>query len=137
MNQQNTNSGRQRRVDFGRYLKDLRRRRNLTQVQVARELGINLCEIEKGNRSASDKLLSKLAEKYNVPLEQILERKYWPQLSLLTRIMRPTEMIEDLLEVLEGIEPEERKEITREIERYTAFLLLTRSTHIGQLVKEL
>ena len=137
MNTKKANSGRQRRAEFGRYLKDLRRRRNLTQVQVAREFGINLCEIEKGSRSASDKLLSKLAERYNVPLEQILERKYWPQLSLLTRIMRPTETVRDLLESLEAIDPEERKEITREIERYVAFLLLSRSTPIGQLVKEL
>ena len=137
MNKQNASSRRQRQAEFGRYLRDLRRRRNLTQVQVAREFGINLCEIEKGNRSAPDRLLSKLSERYNVPLEQILERKYWPQLSLLTRIIRPTEMIGDLLEGLEAIEPEERKEITREIERYTAFLLLTRSTSIGQLAKEL
>ena len=131
MNKKDIISGRQQRVEFGRYLKDLRKNRKLTQAHVAGEFGVNLCEIEKGNRSAPDKLLRKLAERYNVPLEQILERKYWPQLSLLTRIMRPTEVLEDLLE---GIEPEERKEITREIERYTAFLLLTRSTRSRQAV---
>lgn len=127
MNQQSSNFGRQRQVAFGRYLRDLRGRTRppLTQKQVADEFHINLCEIEKGERSASVELSIKLAKKYNVPVEDILERKYSPQLPLLTGIMRPTEVTEDLLK---EIRPEEMQQIEEEVKRYTAFLLLRRAT---------
>lgn len=123
MSQQSANFGRQRQVEFGCYLRSLRERKNLKQKQVAAELHINLCEIEKGRRSISHKQLRRLAEMYDLPLEEILERKYSPQLPLLTGIIRPTELTEDLLS---GLHAEEREEIMEEVKRYTAFLLLRR-----------
>lgn len=127
MSQQSSNFGSQRQIVFGRYLRDLRERVRppLTQKQVADEFHINLSDIERGERSASVELLIKLAKKYNVPVEDILERKYSPQLPLLTGIMRPTEVTEDLLK---EIRPEEMQQIEEEVKRYTAFLLLRRVT---------
>ena len=127
MNQQSANFGRQRQIDFGRYLRDLRvrQRPRLTQKQVAAELHINLWEIEKGERPISVEQLISLAKKYNVPVEEMLERKYSPQLPLLTGIMRPTEVAEELLK---EIRPEEMQEIDEEVKSYTAFLLLKRAT---------
>lgn len=123
MSQRSANFGQQQRVELGCYLRSLREHKNLKQKQVADELHINLCEIEKGRRSISDRLLRRLAEKYDVPLEEILERKYSPQLPLLTGIIRPTELTEDLLN---SLRTEEKEQIMEEIKRYTAFLLLTR-----------
>lgn len=121
MNQKSANFGRQRRVEFGRYLKELRERRRLEQQQVARELHINLCDIEKGGRSASVDQLIRLAEKYDVPLEELLRKKYSPQLPLLDAIVQPAELVKDLQKELR---PEEAEEVTR----YIAFLLLRRAT---------
>ena len=125
MSQESINFGRQRQIAFGRYLRSLRERirPRLTQKQVADELHINLCEIEKGERTASVELLITLAKKYGVKVEEILERKYSPQLPLLTGIMRPTEVTEDLLK---EIRPEEIQQIEEEVKRYTAFLILKR-----------
>lgn len=123
MSQKSADFGRQRQAEFGRYLRSLREQKKLKQKQVARELHINLCEIEKGRRSISEKQLRRLAEKYDESLEKILERKYSPQLPLLTGIVRPTELTEDLLNRLHA---EEREEIMKEVTRYIAFLLLRR-----------
>jgi transcriptional regulator with XRE-family HTH domain len=121
MSQQSANFGRQRRVEFGHYLRELRERRVLQQKEVARELHINLCDIEKGGRSVSVAVLIRLAEKYNVPLEELLRKKYSPQLPLLDGIMRPTDLVKDLQQELH---PEDMEELTR----YIAFLLLKRAT---------
>lgn len=96
MYQQSGNFGRHRQVEFGRYLKGLRERRGLSRTQVAGEFGINIWEIEKGNRPVPDKLLVDLAEKYREPLGKVLMNKYWPQLPLLTGILEPTELVADL-----------------------------------------
>ena len=127
MNQQSSNFGDQRQIAFGHYLRGLRKRirPRLTQKQVAAEFHINLCEMEKGIRPVSIELSINLARKYGVPVEEMLERKYSPQLPLLTSIMRPTEVGEDLMKELH---PEEMKQIEEEVKRYTAFLLLKRVT---------
>lgn len=120
MNQQSANFGRQRQVAFGRYLRELRgRRTTLTQQQVADDLHINLCAIEKGGRPATVDLLIRLAEKYDVPLEELLREKYRPQLPLLDGIIRPAELVRDLQQ---DLHPEDVEEVTR----YIAFLLLKR-----------
>lgn len=126
MSQQSANFGRQRQVEFGRYLRDLRDRHRprLTQKKVGDELHINLWEIEKGERTISFDQLIRLAKRYNVQVEEVLERKYSPQLPLLTGIMRPTEVTEDLLK---EIPPEEMQEIDEEVKSYTAFLILRRA----------
>lgn len=123
MKQQSGNFGRQRQIAFGRYLRELRKRvrPRLTQEQVAKELHINLCEMEKGVRPVSVEVCADLAKKYGVSLEEILERKYLHQLPLLTGIIRPEDLAEDLLD---GINPEEMQRINEEVQRYTAFLLL-------------
>jgi len=125
MNQISENFGRQRQIEFGKYLRDLRESRELKQIKVAEELGINLCDIEKGNRPASVDLLIELAKKYDEPIEKILERKYWPQLSLLTGILRPAKAVRE--ELLKDLATDEIEQIEEEINRYTAFLLLSRS----------
>lgn len=122
MNQQSTNFGQDRQAKFGFYLKGLRRRRGLKQKEVAGELGMkpeSLSMIEKGSRRAPDQLLVELAEKYRVPLEELLRQKYWPQLPLLDGIMHPAELVKDLQQ---DLHPEDMEEVTS----YIAFLLLKR-----------
>jgi transcriptional regulator with XRE-family HTH domain len=109
MKQQSANFGHKRQVDFGLYLKDLRERRGLSRTQVADELNINIWEIEKGNRSISDERLMQLAIKYREPLGEMLMKKYWPQLPLLTGIMEPTKLVADLHKYLY---PEEVERVT-------------------------
>ena len=121
MFQQSANFGRQRQVDFGRYLKNLRERRGLSRTQVAGEFHINIWEIEKGNRPVSDKLLIRLAQRYGEPLGEVLMNKYSPQLPLLTGIMEPTKLVADLHKYLY---PEEVEEVTG----YIASLLHKRAT---------
>ena len=109
---------------FGLYPKELRERRRLKQKNVASELGIKpetLSMIERGKRKTPDELLIQLAKKYQVPLEEVLLSKYWPQLPLLTGIMKPAELVRDLQKELY---PEDMQEVTR----YIAFLLLRRTT---------
>jgi len=123
MNQRSTDFGHQRQAEFGLYLRALREHRRLKQKGVASDLGISageLCSIEKGYRRAGDQLLVELAEKYRVPLEELLRKKYWPQLPLLSSIMEPTEHITNLQKRL-------RPEEVEEVRRYKAFLLLRRA----------
>jgi transcriptional regulator with XRE-family HTH domain len=126
MSQQSANFKRRRQIAFGLYLRSLRKRvrPRLTQEQVAYEFHINLCDIEKGERPASVEVLINLAKKYGVPVEEILERKFSPQLPLLTGIIRPAEVTEELLK---EIRPEEIQQIEEEVKRYTAFLILKRA----------
>ncbi len=122
MNQSSADFCRQRRIDFGQYLKGLREDREKTQTEVEGHLKIKhgrLSLIESGERPVSDQLLLDLAKEYNVPLEEILRARYRPQLYLLDGIMRPAELIRDLKE---DLRPEDMEEVTR----YIAFLLLKR-----------
>ena len=121
MKQQSTNFGRQRQVDFGRYLRDLRVRRGLSRTQVAGELRINIWEIERGKRPVSDQLLVQLAEKYREPLGDMLMTKYCPQLPLLADIMEPTKLVADLHKYFY---PEEVEDVMD----YIASLLRRRAT---------
>lgn len=121
MNQQSANFGRQRRVAFGRYLRDLREDRGLSPKQVADELHINIWDIEKGGRPVSDQLLIQLARRYREPLGEMLMKKYWPQLPLLTGIMEPTKLVADLHKYLF---PEEVEDVTG----YIASVLSKRAT---------
>ncbi len=108
---------------FGLYLKELRECRRLKQKNVASEVRIKpevLSMIERGKRKAPDELLIQLAEKYQVPLEEVLLNKYWPQLPLLTGIMKPAQLVADLQKQLH---PEDMQEVTQ----YIAFLLLRRT----------
>jgi transcriptional regulator with XRE-family HTH domain len=123
MNQRSTDFGRQRRIEFGHYLKKLRKRRGKKQNKVEYSLGItekSLTSIESGARPIDDELLVKLAEEYNVPLEEVLRARYRPQLPLLDGIMQPGELVRDLKQ---DLNPEDVEEVTR----YIAFLLLKRA----------
>lgn len=116
------NSSQQRQEKFGEYLRGLVKQRWHWQKEAADELGISeeiLSRIINGKNFAPDKLLIILSEKCNVPLEEILRRKYWPQLFLLTGIIEPTELTTDLVDELNDVELEE-------LTRYAAFLLLRR-----------
>jgi len=123
MSQQRNNS-RQQRHEFGAYLKELRKRRNLTLEKVSSDLSISVGEIsyiESGTRkSIADHILIKLAEEYCVPLGEILMKKYWPQLPLLIGIAEPTRLVADLHKYLY---PEEVEDVTGRI----AFLLAKRA----------
>lgn len=89
-------------------------------TEVADELHINLWDIEKGGRPASVNVLAKLAKKYDVLLEELLRKKYSPQLQLLDGIMQPADLMTDLKQELH---PDDLEEVTR----YIAFLLLKRA----------
>lgn len=96
----------------------------------ALELGISaetLSYILRGKRQAPDELLTKISEKCNVPLEDILTRKYWPQMLLLSGIIEPSKITKNLLEELD---PPELEEITR----YAAMLLLKRYASTNPMV---
>lgn len=124
MNQRSNNLGREQQNTFGRYLKDLRKKKWPKQKDAADALGMKpetLSRIEHGKIRAPDELLVWLSQQCEVPLEEILMKKYWPQLPLLTGIMKPTELITDLTKELL---PKEQEEVIR----YAAFLLLRRST---------
>lgn len=124
MNQQSTNFGQQRRVDFGRYLKELRDQRDRTQMEVEDSLHMKhgrLSLIESGDRPVSDQLLVQLAIEYGVPPEELVMKKYWPQLPFPTGAFEPTEFLVELQKEL-------RLEEVTEVRRYIAFLLLRRAT---------
>jgi transcriptional regulator with XRE-family HTH domain len=126
MKQQSADFGQERRIKFGGYLRKLRGRRK--QKDVAPKLGLKpeqLSMIERGKRAATEQQLIMLAVGYNVPLEQILREKYWPQLSLLTGIIKPAELARDLISELDSKDQEE-------VTRYAAFLLLKRSAEALQ-----
>jgi len=126
MKQQSADFGQERRIEFGRYLRKLRGRRK--QKEVAAKLGLKpeqLSMIETGKRAANEKQLITLAVEYSVPLEQILRKKYSPQLSLLTGIIEPAELARDLISELDSKDQEE-------VTRYAAFLLLKRSAEALQ-----
>ena len=79
MNQQSTNLGHQRRVVFGRYLKELRDQRDRTQIEVEDSLHMKhgrLSLIESGDRPVPDLLLEQLAREYGVPPEELVMKKY-------------------------------------------------------------
>lgn len=126
MSRQSTNFEKKRQAQFGSYLRDLRKRRDLKQYKVAEQFSVNLSAIEKGDRPAPDRLLIELAEKYGEPLEELLRHKYWPQLPLLTAIMEPTELPKEIEDYLKELEEELGKDDKKELTRYAAFLLLRR-----------
>lgn len=56
-------------------LKDLRKRNNLTQAQVAKEIGVaesTICLYEKGERTPAVEKILKLAQIYNCSVEEIV-----------------------------------------------------------------
>jgi len=104
----------------------LRKRRKLKQKDVAAEFHINLFEMETGERSVGDHILVELADKYRVPLEEILRHKYSPQLPLLDTIMEPTLLTKKLEDYLKQLEEKLDDDEKMELTRYAAFLLLRR-----------
>jgi len=127
MNQKSRDFERKRRIDFGRYLRDLRERpgKKKTQIEVEGHLDIKsgcLSLIESGDRLVSDGLLVELAKEYDVPPDGVLRERYWPQLFLLSlvAIIDPKQLSRELIEELEkGFEEAERRDFTR----YIAVLL--------------
>lgn len=124
MAQRITESERQRRCDFGLYLRGLREDRGLTQTKIGCAIGITGGEvslIESGQRPISDESLIRLAEKYGVLLGEMLRKKYWPQLILLPliSIINPEQLPKDLVEELVkgGLKEEGRREITQQLEK--------------------
>ena len=116
-----------RREYLGNYLADLREKRGFKQTKISEEFGVNLNDIEKGKRPVTDDLLFNLSKKYDTPLEDVVERKHWPQLRLLSCIIRPTEVKSDLLSEIESeLTSQEVEDITEELKRYKAFLLLSK-----------
>ena len=116
---------------FGEYLRGLREHNTgFNQTEAARLLELKKQELnyyEKGTRVPPHHVLVRLAKLYHVATAEVLERAYWPQLVLLplTAIIDPDQISKDLIEELEeGLEDQERKEITRHIE----VLLQRRST---------
>jgi transcriptional regulator with XRE-family HTH domain len=72
------------------YLTKLRTDKGLSQEEVAKELGItrsSICRIERGERqhkALHGVLIRGLANAYGVPLNDIMEKLYFPQLMLPT-----------------------------------------------------
>lgn len=115
--------GYQTRLKFGSHLRGLRKSQNLTLKKVAKDIGITdsyLSMIETGERRVTDRILEGLASKYGVPLEQMIIKRYWPQLPLLAGIIEPTE---DLSNLVKSLRPEE----VEEVKRYIAFLRLRKA----------
>ena len=124
MNQQSSNFGQQRREKFGRYLKELRGKRGRKQMEVEDSLHMKhgrLSLIESGDRPVDEQLLEQLAKEYSVPPEELVMKKYWPQLPFPTSAIEPTDFLAELQKELS------LKEVT-EVRRYIAFLLLRRAT---------
>jgi len=125
MAQKSSDFGKERRIAFGHYLRQLRTRpgKKKTQIEVERRIGMKsgrLSLIETGDRPIDDDVLLKLAEEYDVALEELLRERYRPQLSLLDGIMKPADLIKDLRQ---DLHPDDVEEVTR----YIAFLLLKRA----------
>ena len=119
----------EQRERFGSYLQELRQRRGLKQKDVADDLGIkpeNLSKIEHGYRQATDIQLARMAEIYDVSLEEILTEKHWPQLRLLSAIVKPAILPRSVEEFLQELESELNEQDREELTRYAAFLLLRR-----------
>ena len=79
-----------RKPGVGSYLTELRTGKGLSQEEVAKKLGItrsSICRIERGERqhkALHGVLIRGLANAYGVPLKDILEKLYFPQLMLPT-----------------------------------------------------
>jgi transcriptional regulator with XRE-family HTH domain len=115
--------GHQARLEFGSYLRELRKTQNLTLGKVAKDIGITnsyLSMIETGERGVTDRILVRLASQYRVPLQQMQIKRYLPQLPLLAGIVEPTE---DLSNLLKGLRPEE----VEEVKDYILFLRLKKA----------
>ena len=128
------NSERRPYEKFGAYIRSIRvDNTEFSQAEVARRIGLSRQEInyyEQGTRMPADAILIRLARLYHVATAEILEIAYWPQLVLLPliAIIEPEKLSRDLIEELEkGLEVEERKEITRHIEK-----LLNRRSMVKQ-----
>ena len=78
-----------------------------------------LSAIEGGRRQPKDEFLSWLSKKYGVSLEEILMNKYWPQLTFLTGIMKPSA---GMTNITTQLHPDDQEEVVR----YAAFLQLKR-----------
>ena len=126
MTQKSSDYGKERRIAFGHYLRQLRIRpgKKKTQIEVEERIEMKsgrLSLIESGDRPINDDVLLKLAEEYDVALEELLRERYRPQLPLLDGIMKPADLIKDLRQ---DLHPDDMEEVTR----YIAFLLLKRAT---------
>lgn len=65
-----------RRIDFPRFLQQLRRRKGYTVDRLAEETGIDRTELalmERGNHAPEPVLLADLSKVYNVPLQKMLQ----------------------------------------------------------------
>lgn len=62
---------------FGQRLKDLRTKKNLTQLDLANLLGVSkvqICEIESGKRTTTIDKLYQLADFFNVTIDYLVGR---------------------------------------------------------------
>lgn len=114
------------KTKFGAYLTYLREHKaHIGMAEAARELGFRtrqqLANYESGRTTPSYVTLLKLAQLYNVSLDEILRRAYWPQLILLPIdfIINVDELSsEDVLaEIKNGLDAAERKKLTQFIEK--------------------
>ncbi len=129
MNGKANHHQREQRIKFGSYLRSLLKQHWKKQKEAAADLGLSeekLSFILRGRRTAPDNLLTIVSEKCGVPLEEILMRKHWPQLLLITGIVDPEELTRNIVEELDGQE-------LAELTRYAAFLLLKRRVTVGHL----
>jgi len=110
---------------FGGYLRWWREAKGLSQDDAAPMLGIalknagaNLSLIEQGKRPFSTDMLLKLSDAYDVPIDEVLRRAYWPQMILLplVAIIDPKQLSKDLIEEIEkGFRENERQSLTLHI----------------------
>lgn len=115
------------RTYFGRYILELRENAGLDPKEVLKKLGLRyrylLDDLETGRKNPTYPILLKMAHLYNVPLDVILRKAYWPQLILL-----PLDLLIDLeqldrlssedliVQIEKGLSESEREELTQFIE---------------------
>jgi len=108
------------RSKFGEYLLNLREQyTTLSQAEAARKLGLKnrqqLHYYEIGRSLPPTPILIALAQLYHVAPELLLEKAYWPQLTILplVSLVNTEALSPDLVEALEkGLVEEERRELT-------------------------
>jgi transcriptional regulator with XRE-family HTH domain len=119
-------------AEFGAHLKVWRKKRNLKQCEAATLLGIkasHLCQIENGKRPAPDAILGKIADVYDVAVEEVVRRAHWPQLTLLDALVEPCHTPKEVLsDLADGLLPGELQEAIS----FIVFLRLRRSISSGR-----
>ena len=73
-------------IEVGKRIRELRRKRNLTQEEMAERLNISpvsMCRIEKGSKGASIDLLVEIANYFNTSMDYLIFGKELSELEIL------------------------------------------------------